>query len=63
MLRIMSFQIVTKMPDNKLLKLMTKAEQATTRKKAQKVLKKVKKLASARQECDCPLDLLNDSCD
>ena len=48
---------------DKFLKLMTKAEQATTRKKAQKVLKKVKKLANAHQDCECPLDLLNDSCD
>ncbi len=43
-------------PMEKLLKLMTKAEQATTRKKAQKILKKVKKLASARQDSSCSLD-------
>ncbi len=53
--RIMSFQIVTKMLTNKLLKLMAKAEQAMTRKKAKKILKKVKKLASARQESECSL--------
>ncbi len=41
---------------DKFLKLMAKAEQATTRKKAQKVLRKVKKLASARQELDCSSD-------
>ena len=41
---------------DKFLKLMTKAEQATSRKKAQKVLKKVAKLASAHQESSCSLD-------
>jgi len=51
----MSFQIVTKMLTNKLLKLMAKAEQAMTRKKAKKILKKVKKLASAHQESECSL--------
>ena len=40
----------------KLLKLMTKAEQAMSRKKAKKILKKVKKLANARQESDCSSD-------
>jgi len=40
----------------KLLKLMTKAEQATSRKKAQKVLKKVAKLATAHQELECSSD-------
>ena len=41
---------------DKFLKLMAKAEQATTRKKAKKVLKKVAKLASARQDSSCSLD-------
>ncbi len=43
---------------DKFLKLMAKAEQATTRKKAKKVLKKVAKLASARQELECFFDWL-----
>ncbi len=34
---------------------MAKAEQAMTRKKAKKILKKVKKLASAHQESECSL--------
>ena len=62
MLRITYYLTVMLMPMTKFIKLMTKAEQATTRKKARKILKKVKKLASARQELPCSLELSND-CD
>ena len=51
------------MPMSKFIKLMTKAQQATTRKKAQKILKKVEKLAIARQECECSLASTDDYCD
>ena len=45
---------------DKFLKLMAKAEQATTRKKARKILRKVAKLATARQELQCPSSDLDD---
>ena len=59
----MSCPIATVMPMSKFIKLMAKAQQATTRKKAQKILKKVEKLANARQECECSLASTDDSCD
>ncbi len=55
-----SCPIATPIPMSKFLKLMAKAEQATTRKKARKILKKVAKLASARQELQCSTNDLND---